>query len=324
MLKIELGLSEGELSDLKKGKVLTKPLSTTAKQELAILGVARINVPGEYFVKHYKKEGMNLETVGAEIGGRFSDEPHIGDVRSLSIPWNDLKALTKCEQGDCKVKATSEIMVEFRKLDSTAPDFEDEGNRVIRKVLVEYVQNYLKSGNIALPVYRDKEHPVRMAEEYQDLFSKSFYTQRYAPLLRNYFQDFPREKLPNAEGAIYWSREDLGNQATRPVFSVNHLVFYERPDNPGDLIVGSKQLYASHYFEAALGLTLMVEDREGDEPGFFLIHINQSRIDVLREIPGLLRNFFTQGVHDLLKKRLKTVKARLETAYRTAGSLASK
>lgn len=316
LLRTQEGLSGSEFKELDQGRVVTKALENTTRREIIILGVVRIDVPRKFFLKNYMKEGMNLETVAAESGGKFSDFPEIGDVRELTMPPEELLNLADCREGECKVKATSELMSRFRCLDKAAPDFEDQGNRLMRQELVEYVRKYLRDGDGALFTYCDKPDPVQLADEYRDLFLKSPYTRRYAPETADYFRSFPHRKYPNARDAIYWIRENLGNKTTRPLTSITHLVFFQGPETGGDLVTASKQLYATHYFEAALGLTLMGKDLPGEGPGFRLIHINHVRIDILREVPGFLAKHLTRGVHELLEKRLGTVKNRMEEAYR--------
>ena len=79
-------------------------------------------------------------------------------------------------------------------------------------------------------------------------------------------------------------------------------VFY-RPEGDVAEVVISKLLYATHYFEAGLGLTLMIDDPEGNNEGFYLIYINRSRIDRLRKIPGFLAGKLFKGVHNLAHKK---------------------
>jgi hypothetical protein len=109
-------------------------------------------------------------------------------------------------------------------------------------------------------------------------------------------------------------KENFGGKAKRATVSVNHVVFYQ-PEASGEAIVASKQLYANHYYEASLGLTMMVEDPESSEPGFYLMHINRSRIDVLREVPRFLAGDLFKGARELLDKKMKTVKKNAEELY---------
>lgn len=316
LLRNEMGFSKREFRELNRGEVVTKSLKGSVKQENAVFGIVRINVPEEFFSKNYWNDGMNIETIGAERKGMFSNLPEMEDVRSLDIPPADLKELAKCRPGKCKVKATEDLIKDFRQLDKNAADFELRGTLLFRQTLVKYVQNYLKIGDAALAEYRDKEKPIRIADEFQGMLKGAPYLQTHAPGLHAYLAEFPNRQPVNARNVFYWMKEILGGEAKRPVMSINHAIFYQRPGLEGEMIVASKQLYATHYFEAALGLTIVVGDRAGSEPAFYLMHINRSRIDIMREIPGFMVRFYFKGTHNLFHKKMTTVKKNMEAAYR--------
>ena len=317
LLKEDMNFSQNEFQEMKEGKVVTKRLNTEVKQELAVFGIMRLNVPREFFIQNYRKDGMNIETATAKMKGKFGDSTGLDDVRMFSISPYELKELAQCKPCNCKVKASAGFMKKFRQLDKSAPDFEERANMLIRKAAVEYVQKYLKKGNNALIVYYDKKNPIHIAEEFQELLNKSQYINSYIPELHKYLEKFPESEPHNVDSVFYWVKENFGGKAKRPIININHDVFYRRPGAEKELIVASKQLYASHYFEAALGLTMMIGDPENNEPGFYLMHINRSRIDVLREIPGFLAKRLFKGVHNLLHKKMTIAKTNMEGAYRS-------
>ena len=51
-LKDDLGFSEKDLQSLKAQDVFTKRVDTPVKQEVAMVSVARINVPEDFFIQH--------------------------------------------------------------------------------------------------------------------------------------------------------------------------------------------------------------------------------------------------------------------------------
>ena len=72
----------------------------------------------------------------------------------------------------------------------------------------------------------------------------------------------------------------------------------------------TKQLYASHYLEATLGLTYLVAD---GRQGAYLVHEFRSRLDILRGW-GLFHGRVRRGVRELLATRLETVRQRIREA----------
>jgi hypothetical protein len=136
------------------------------------------------------------------------------------------------------------------------------------------------------------------------------------PELHEYLQGFPNAKLRHAKSGIFWMKERFGKRVDRPVVSINHTVFYRRPGVPPEVLVASKQLYATHYFEAAFGLTGVANNPEGLQPGLYLIHIRRVRLDVLREIPGFLAKALFKGTRELLQEQMATVKKNMEDGYK--------
>ena len=315
LLKNDMDFSRNDFKEMENSKIVTKRLDTNVKHEVAFFSITRIDVPKDFFIQNYWKDGMNVETLAAEKKGEFSSSPEIADVNLFTMPPGDLEELARCKLSKCSVKASADLINEFCQLDESTPDFEEKANGLIRQKVVEYVREYLKDGNAALAVYNDRKKPIRIADEFQDLLKKSQYPYAYVPELYTYLREFPNSELYNVKNIFFWMKENFGGKVKYPIISINHIVYYQQPDANIEMIVASKQLYATHYFEAALGLTLMVSDSESSEPDFYLIHINRSRIDFLRDIPGFLAKYLLKGAHNLLHKKMTIVKKNMEDAY---------
>lgn len=103
--------------------------------------------------------------------------------------------------------------------------------------------------------------------------------------------------LPTAS-FLYWAVEEFG---FRPVVRVTHVVVMQpmEPDLP-QVILGSIQVYASHYIDAALGITAL--DVRPDEPTY-LGTLYQARVDVLT-------NFLMRWIVE------RRIRAEVETLFR--------
>src|SRR5206468_296634 len=110
----------------------------------------------------------------------------------------------------------------------------------------------------------------------------------------------------------YWSKEDFG---LKPVTSVTHVTIYKRSHlNGADVIVSSKGIYGSHYFDSSLGLTAFIQSRAVDPPHSYLIYVNRSRTDALRGFfGGWKRSLISGRLRDGARKSMETIKKRLET-----------
>jgi hypothetical protein len=311
-LKNDMAFSEKEFNSFKEGKTVTKILETATKHEIGIISIARINVSKDFFLRNYREKGMNLETALAGTWGVISTPPQLEDLKEITLPKEDIQDLKTCKPGDCKVKAPIGAIRKISQLDAKAPDFEKKVNLLIQQDTVDYLSKYLKDGNRTLVEYSDEKKPVQLAEQFQGLLKASPYLERYVPELYAYLDKFPNGQLNHAEDVFIWLKEDFDNKKMRPVLSINHLVFYRPQGSNGNPIIALKQLYASHYFEASLSLTVLFEDPEGSGVSLYLLNITRARLDVLRKIPGFLAGKVYKGSRDSLHKRMSAVKTNME------------
>jgi hypothetical protein len=97
--------------------------------------------------------------------------------------------------------------------------------------------------------------------------------------------------------------------------SITHQTLYtnrsgrSQPGAPSAL-VATKQIYATHYFDAALGLSLTFDDGNG---GFYMLCVNRART---RSLTSFMRQIVRMTVQrrcrDAMEKILSTTKLTLE------------
>ena len=104
------------------------------------------------------------------------------------------------------------------------------------------------------------------------------FTSNYAPRLRRHLLEYPTSSAESITDFVYWSKELVRG---RQVISITHVATAAAiDDSPVAYAIGSKQIYAMHYFDASLGLTLLVPDRTAAFPVTYVIYVNRSRIDL--------------------------------------------
>ena len=104
--------SDAELGQLDSGTVVVKILPSRVKNEMAILGTARIRATTEFFLRMYR-DIERFET-GWGITKKLSDPPRIEDFAALELPPKDLKALQSCKVGDCELKVGEPGLLRLR------------------------------------------------------------------------------------------------------------------------------------------------------------------------------------------------------------------
>ena len=102
----------------------------------------------------------------------------------------------------------------------------------------------------------------------------------------------------------------------KPVITMTHVTIYTRRHG-ADVIIASKGIYASNYFESSLGLTALVRNDGPRPPRSYLIYVNRSRTDALRGMfAGMKRSLIGGRLRDGAKKSMERIKTKLEADYR--------
>ncbi len=86
------------------------------------------------------------------------------------------------------------------------------------------------------------------------------------------------------------------------------------------VFIALKQIYADHYFDAALGLAVLVEDSaEPSHPAVWLAYVERSQTDDLQSWLGPVEKAVAeQKARTEIQKDLAAVKVRLESRYAQA------
>jgi hypothetical protein len=311
MLLRDAGFTEGQLVLARNGRTVVRMLDTPNPKEVAVAGVTRIAVTKEQFFVRYRDIERFKQHEAVKQLGRFSQPAVVADLAGLTFSADMLDDLRTCRPGDCKVKLPQAWMAKFREeVNWSSPSARADAQALFRALLAAYVADFQTNGTNALVEYRDKEVPVKLAEQSTVLIQHSPYLSAASPDFARYLIAYPRVQLPVLDNFIYWSKEEFG---LKPVVSVTQVSVYQDPATPSLLMGASRQLYATHYFEASLGLTFAVDDGETAKPGVYLIYVNRTHADALKGSFGMVRRSIVYGrTKDGVEKTLVALKRRLE------------
>jgi hypothetical protein len=211
--------------------------------------------------------------------------PQAADLAALHIDDGDVKLLRSCRVEDCEVRLPSDTIESLRKgIDWRAPDAPGKASGLVRQMLVDYAVRYRQSGAEAVMEYADRRPRLNVAGEFASLMDSDAITTAYAGRLRQHLLDYPRSSVEKATDFVYWSKERVRG---RPVISMTHVATVAAvDDSPVAFAIGSKQIYAMHYFDASLGLTLLVPDPVAAGTATYVIYLNRSRIDLFDGVLG--------------------------------------
>lgn len=318
--KESIGLQDDQIADIKRGKAVTKPLSTKTPDEVAVFGAVYIHGS----VEDYLKAAQNVNSLRGSpnyLGIQaFSTPPKLSDLQGFVLEEQDVKDLKNCKPGSCELQLPAESMEEFKKqVNWSAPDVAAQVNSLAQKMALEALVKYQKEGNSALGSYYDKEHPVHVIEQFEALLRGAPSLSHYLPDLEQYLLDYPRTQLPNAESSFFWERVKFG---LKPTLRMNQMVIYRGSGPSGPLSsVAIKQLYASHYFQSAIDLSVCATDSsQPDGKGFYLITVKGSRQAGLTGPKGsIVRRNAVSKIRSSLEGSLMHIKGVLEGSHQAAG-----
>jgi len=309
-----IDLNDEQIRQIRDGKAVAKILDSPTADQVFVFGAVYVNSTPERYLK-FASDIDALRKLPSYIAIReFSDPPQLSDLTGFTLDEEDFKQLKNCKPGHCEVQLPSEAMEEFQSsVNWSAPDANDQANRQAQQMALQALENYKQGGNAALGTYRDKNHPAVVAETFASLLNRSKALPVYLPELREYLLHYPKAEASDIESRFYWEKVNFG---LKPTIRLVQAAIYRgtSPDKPA-YAVAVKQLYASHYFEAALDLTVCIKDTQHpDHPGFYLITMKGSQQAGLTGFKGgIVRKVAVDKTRSSLEKALASIKQKLES-----------
>ncbi len=306
-LKTKIGFGDQQLAALEQGKVVTKQLPAADKPEMPAFGAVKIGGDRETFLRRLA-EALTSRRGGSVLeAGRFSDPPRLADLDGLSLEPGDFDAARKCKPGDCDLKLAKSAMARLgSEVQWGAPDARQKAAALMRQMLLEYLLAYKKGGTSEMATYADKDKQLETPAEFKKLLAASPYLLAYAPAFHRYVEEFPAGRLEGATDLFYWIKDKFG---PKPTVSLHHVTIWRNPGAGVAALVSSKQIYASHYFQAGLELLALAQAKDG----FYLLDLFRARIDPpTGMLSGVLLGKIRGGIEDGVADSLKAAKARSE------------
>ena len=306
-----VGLSEDQIGAIRSGKAVAKVIESRTPDEVFVFGSVYVEASPESYLKLASDVDGLRKLPGYLAIQSFSDPPQLSDLEGFALERQDIDELKNCKVGHCEVQLPTEAMEGFKhSIDWSAPDVANRVNHLARQMALQALLNYMNGGNTALGVYRDKNHPAAVAETFETLITRLSALPVYLPELNEYLLEYPKAKSDKVQAGFYWEEVNFG---LKPTFRIVQRVVYQgtSPGNPV-YALAEKQLYASHYFETALDLTVCVRDAQ--RPGFYIITVKGSKQAGLTGLKGsLVRKVAVDKARSSLGRVLATIKQRLES-----------
>jgi hypothetical protein len=215
--------------------------------------------------------------------------------------------LRKCKPGSCDVKLGTKGLALASGINWSAPDAESRAIATFNQAIIDYVTAYQKGGTAAMGNVLDKKDEKSRAQEYRTLLANSPYLVDYVKEFNDYLVAYPNGKLAGADDVLYWAKDTFG---LKPVVSAYHMTTYR---SPRGVLMASKLLAATHYFNASLEIMAGVPAPDGKS--LYLLSLYRTRIDPpTGMLSGMLMGKVRSGVETGVKANLETARTRLASA----------
>lgn len=305
----QFGFSARELERIAAGEVIGHSLPADGA-EVALAVATTIRATPDFYLARLR-DIVSFKTSEEVLQiGKVSARPTTADFASLTFENDDVQDLRKCQLDDCGVKLDREGIERLARPNASLSG----ASAGMREYLAGYTASYLTRGNAALIEYRDDRPPRPLLADLGEILRRSAYLEQGWPELARGVAHFDGTLPPGLDGFLYWSKEKIGPRA---VVSVTHAVI--SPLRDGRAAVATKQVYASHYSDASLGVTMLFERASGAEPRTLVIYANRSRLDVFGGIfGGLKRPIVRSRARDGAMRTMGRLRDRMERQFRAA------
>ncbi len=302
--------SSAEIEKLDKGEAVAR-LFKTKDRDLAIVGAVKLRRTKEEFLQWFRKvENFKFSPIVAEVAA-FQNPPNLTDLSKLTLDEQELRDIRECLPGKCNSKlSAAEIGRLKQEVDWKVSGAPQKATRLFREMMHDYVATYLQRGNVALGRLNDQANPSDIAATYLSLIQNFPYLRESFPEVFQDLGEFTGAAPLNPNHFVYWSREKYGF-GMKPIVNIIHVSIYK--PLPNTILIISKQIRSTHYFDGSLGVTMLV-----DAPGgAYLVYINRSRIDLLRDAGWFKRTLVERAVPGSTRKELIGIRTRLEQSIKS-------
>jgi hypothetical protein len=244
---------------------------------LGVFAASRLDAPAASLVDWVREIEAFKKSAFVMAIRRFSDPPVMDDLEGLTLDAGDLEAIRDCRAGSCDLKLAAYEIASLRAAAAGGPAWELAVQDEFRRVVYNRVVAYRAGGLAALPAPADRKDAQTPADAFAAILEQS---------------GLLSDRYPSVDSFIYWSKEHYG--AGKRVIAVTHVDILEPqvPDAPA-VIVLAKEILATHYRTASLGVTAVVEDPVRAER--YLVYVNRSQVDLLGGLFGGLKRKLIEG-----------------------------
>ncbi len=242
-----LGFSKNEIRDLQEGRIVIHSLKDRRPGEFGITAAKVFDVPG-YFIRDYYSYVENFRSLrDFQEVGKFKLIPELQDLAPLTFDAAELQEIAACSS-DCGLNLTKEEIAAIQK----GSNLED----LYRKILLDRVHRYLKTGNPSASYLEDLPH-----------------LSAYFPDVVRYLSVYPASRNRRIPDFYYWVKQRIGE---KNVIQIRH-VFSHRVRE--DFVLVDYLVYSNHSLMASAFVLHLINYADGGSPRTLLVYHGRNYVD---------------------------------------------
>jgi hypothetical protein len=313
ILRAYFRFSESQLAEVRRGRPVSIGLQGSMDREIVVGGAVRIETPPERLLDVFRDIERLESGKGFLTTRRIGNPPRLEDFASLVLPQDDLDDLRHCHPGDCDIKLGQRGRDRLAQIDWRSPGAVAEAQQLMRRYLFDILVTYRLAGNAGLPAMIEEKGPRDVAAEFVEMLESAPWLKTATmAAVREYLIGYPKAHRPEGlDEFFYWSFVEFG---LKTVLRLNHVVIYPLGGGgPARYVIANRQIYATHYFQNAIEVRLLMDDEAAPGRAHYLLVMNIARPDgVTGLFGGLVRYKVRSGSRDALRKTMLITKNRSE------------
>lgn len=303
-------LNRTELDHLRRGHVVVKVLEPQRTSEIAVFVGSRIAVGPERFFEALQQSAKLWRGPKVPRTGSFSSALRFADVDTMQLPGEDLDALRHCRPGDCDVKLTGSEMERVRAaIDRSGSQWRQATQAAFKSVVLDRIRAYRGYGLAGLEPFHDHESAVAPHLAFSQIAAGSQLSAGAVVTVVEYLSSYPRALSDARAEHMYWLEVI---DAPKPTIQASHVVIERLQDGGAiEVAAAARQIFATHYVNASLSVTVLVRTRTGER---FMLYLNRSSVDGLSGLLADLKRFFVhRRVRHAAHAAFEHLKRRIES-----------
>jgi hypothetical protein len=314
---VHLKLKAEELRNIADKQVVAHNLPSKNSKVMAGFGAALADGNPGAFIESYKSlELFHRSHYVAEVG-RFSETPTLADLDGLTVDDKDLYALFKAKAGDSDIKLSDQEINIIRAAAGQAtrltPQLKARLTIEYKKLIVERIKSYKAAGQQALGIFADKDDPVDAKAAFASLAGEQKAAATHCSHFYTHLESYPAGASPDTESFFYWAKQRFGD--LKPIVSLVHVMIHKEGDR---VFIASKQIYSSHYTEAALTVAELIPYTDSlGQPRTVIAYTIRLQVDILGGSLGFMKKRIAQPrMLGTLKESINGLRQNLEALSR--------